>query len=134
VYSIFKGIANTVWYSYSPLHGGLGDTAPPNDANTAYSSVYEWLVGASAPSCTVASDGVNPASIYVCTTTLANGVAAQIMWDSDPSLYCTGTACPTINQPVPSSYLSYLDLAGNKTPIANQTVPVGVKPILIQAQ
>ena len=134
VYSIYKGIANTVWYSYSPIHGGIGESAPPNDANTAYSNVYNWMVGSSVPACTLNSDGTNPSSLYICTTTLANGVAAQVMWDISSSMYCSGSICPTINQPVSSSYLSYVDLAGNKTSISGQSVPVGVKPILVQAQ
>jgi hypothetical protein len=134
VYSTNKGVTNTVWYAYSPRIGGLGASAPPNDANTAYTSVYKWLVGASVPVCSLASDGTNPSSLYICTTTLANGVSAQVMWDIDPSMYCSGTACPTLNQTVSSSYLSYLDLAGNKTTITGSVVPVGVKPILVQAQ
>lgn len=56
------------------------------------------------------------------------------MWDISSSMYCSGSICPTINQPVSSSYLSYVDLAGNKTSISGQSVPVGVKPILVQAQ
>jgi len=135
VYSIYKGMANTVWYNYSPTRGGLGTSAPPNDANTAYSSVFDWMVGATTPSCSVSGDGVNAGtSLYICTTTLANGFSAQIMWDTDPSLYCTGTSCPTISQLVSSAYLSYVDLAGNKTSITNQSVPVGIKPILVQTQ
>jgi hypothetical protein len=135
VYSIYKGIGNTVWYNDQPVSGGLGVAAPPNDANTAYSNVFNWMVGASTPACTLNSDGIHtPNSLYVCTTTLANGVAAQIMWDVDPSMYCSGTTCPTINQPVSSSYLSFLDLAGNKTAIVGNAAPVGIKPVLVEAQ
>jgi len=56
------------------------------------------------------------------------------MWDIDPSMYCSGSSCPAINQKVSSSYLSYLDLAGNKTSISGNSVPVGIKPVLVQAQ
>ena len=134
IYSIYKGISNIVWYNYASSHGGIGDSAPPNDANTAYSNVYNWLVGSAIPVCTVGSDGVNSVSLYTCATTLSNGVAAQIMWDSDPSMYCSASGCPTLNQTVSSSNITYRDLAGNKSTIVNSTVPVGIKPILVQAQ
>lgn len=134
VYSIYRGISNVVWYNYASSHGGIGDSAPPNDANTAYSNVYDWLVGSTMPACTLNSDGVHNSSLYICTTTLANGVAAEIMWDIDPSMYCSASGCPTLNQSVSNTYFTYRDLAGNKSSIVNSTVPVGIKPILVQAQ
>jgi uncharacterized protein YjdB len=121
IYSYSLGISGDVWYDWSPALNGLGSS----NANTAYSEVYNWMVGSTFGSCTVNG------TVYTCTMTLANGVAAAAIWDSSQ----TCTPCTTANQTVGSEYLSYLTLAsGPETAIVGNTVPVGIQPILVQAQ
>jgi hypothetical protein len=122
IYSYSLGISNDVWYNWSPSKSGLGST----NADTAFSQVYSWLVGSTFGSCSVSG------TVWTCTMTLANGVAAAAVWDTSQSC----TPCTTLNQTVGSAYLSYLGLltGGTKTPIVGNTVPVGIQPILVQAQ
>jgi len=122
IYSYSLGITNSVWYDWAPSLTGIGSTS----ANTAYNQVYSWMVGSSFGSCSVNG------TVWTCTLTLANGVAAAAIWDTSQ----TCTPCSTMNQTVSGSYLSYLGLltGGTKTAIVNQTVPVGIQPILVQAQ
>jgi uncharacterized protein YjdB len=122
LYSYSLGITNSVWYDWAPSLTGIGSTS----ANTAYNQVYSWMVGSSFGSCSVNG------TVWTCTLTLANGVAAAAIWDTSQ----TCTPCTTMNQTVGGSYLSYLGLltGGTKTTIVNQTVPVGIQPILVQAQ
>jgi hypothetical protein len=146
IYTYYKGYANNVWYDYSTAANGLGSAA----ANTAYSQVYAGMVGATGLACSVNANGTGDAaqpSLYVCTFNEPDGTAAQWMWDADNTgepkfwdtgapnnLECDNGACPTLPQTVPSSMLSYIDLTGVKTGIVNNQVPVGIRPILVQAK
>ncbi|HZW92844.1 MAG TPA: Ig-like domain-containing protein, partial [Candidatus Eremiobacteraceae bacterium] len=120
IYSYSLGVSNDVWYYWNPSQNGLGSS----NANTAYSQVYDWMVGSTFGGCTVSG------TVYACTMTLANGVAAAAIWDNSQ----TCTPCTTTNLPVAPSYLSYLTLAGTKNAIVGNTVPVGIQPILVKAQ
>jgi hypothetical protein len=75
--------------------------------------------------------------LYTYTMTLSNGINAQIMWDTSQ----TCTPCTTANvnlgsSGIPGTYLTYLTTLGGsaKTSIVSHTVPVGILPILAQAQ
>ncbi|MGA8212195.1 MAG: Ig-like domain-containing protein [Candidatus Sulfotelmatobacter sp.] len=122
IYSYSLGVSNNVWYDWSSTNEGLGST----NADTAYTEVYNWLVGSTFGSCSVSG------TVWTCTMTLANGVAAAAVWDTSQSC----TPCTTMDQTVGSTYLSYLGLltGGTKTTIVGNTVPVGIQPILVQAQ
>jgi hypothetical protein len=120
IYSYFLGVSNDVWFDWNPTQNGLGSS----NANTAYSEVYDWMVGSTFGGCTVNG------TVYTCTMTLPNGVAAAAIWDNSQ----TCTPCTTTNQPVATSYLSYLTLAGTKNAIVGNTVPIGIQPILVQSQ
>jgi hypothetical protein len=122
LYSYSLGISDNVWYDWSPSLSGLGST----NANTAYNQVYSWMVGSSFGGCS--AEG----TVWTCTLTLSNGVAAAAIWDTSQ----TCTPSTTTNQTVGSSYLSYLGLltGTTKTTIVGNTVPVGIQPIFVQAQ
>jgi hypothetical protein len=122
LYSYSLGLSNNVWYNWSPSLNGIGST----NADTAYNQVYSWMVGSTFGSCS--ANG----TVWTCTMTLSNGVAAAAIWDTSQ----TCTPCTTLNQTVGNSYLSYLGLltGGTSTAIVNHTVPVGIQPILVQAQ
>jgi len=122
IYSYSIGIANNVWYDWSTSINGLGSA----NANTAYNQAYGWMVGSSFGSCS------ENGTVWTCTMTLPNGVAAAAVWDTSQ----TCTPCTTANQTVGSQYLSYQGLlTGNtKTSIVGNTVPVGIQPILLQVQ
>ncbi len=146
IYTYYKGYANNVWYDYSTAANGLGSAA----ANTAYSQVYAGMVGATGLTCSVNANGTGDAaqpSLYICTFNEPDGTAAQWMWDTDntgePNFWDTGApnnlecdngVCPTLTQTVPNSMLSYVDITGLKTGVVNNRVPVGIRPILVQAK
>jgi len=145
IYTYYKGYANNVWYDYS-TSVGLGSAA----ANTAYSQVFAGMVGATGLACSVNANGTGDAaqpSLYICTFNEPDGTAAQWMWDADNTgepkfwdtgapnnLECDNGVCPTLTQTVPNSMLSYIDITGLKTSIVNNQVPVGIRPILVQAK
>ncbi|PYX48135.1 MAG: hypothetical protein DMG79_12560, partial [Acidobacteria bacterium] len=146
IFSYYKGFANNVWYAYNTSINGLGSLA----ADTAYSQIYSGLVGATSLTCSVSANGTGDAaqpSLYTCTFNRPDGTAAQWMWDTDnsgqPAFWDTGAAnnlechngtCPTHPQSVPSTMLTYIDLTGVKTSISGNQVPVGIRPILVQAK
>jgi len=146
IYLYSKGYANNVWYAYNTTINGLGSVA----ANTAYSQVFSGLVGATSLACSVSANGTADSaqpSLYTCTFTEPDGTPAQWMWDNDntaePAFWDTGAAnnlechssvCPTHVQPVPAAMLTYVDLTGVKTSITGGQVPVGIRPILVQAK
>jgi len=148
IYDYYKGYAANIWYDYTTNNGlnGLGSIA----ADNAYSQIYSEMVGATGLACSARSNGSGDAaqpSLYVCTFTEVDGTPAQWMWDADNSgepgfwdsgasnnLECHSGVCPTLPQSVPGTMQSYVDLTGAKTSITNGQVPVGIRPILVQAK
>jgi hypothetical protein len=115
-----------LWGGNSQLAGSLEtDSHQPSEVGIAYDQMFNWLVGRSfnAP---CASAG----TIWTCNLSGSNGYQAEIIWDSSQT--CSSGTCTTSNQTVSGSYVDYRDLAGNSTGIANQTVSVGLKPILLE--
>ncbi|HEX8815426.1 MAG TPA: hypothetical protein VF753_07995 [Terriglobales bacterium] len=123
----------------SPLSGVGTLFIPPDTSNCttpngcvlsggiAYGQVYSWMTGAvqSAP-CNVLKG-----SVWSCGFTRAapHGYQAEAIWDISQT--CT-PSCTASSQTVPSIYVQYRDLAGDVHPIANHTVPVGERPILLE--
>ena len=137
IYDYFKGYANNGWYAYSTVGNGLGSAA----ANSAYSQVYNWMVGATGLDCSAHPNGTGDSaqpSLYICTFTEPDGTAAQWMWDADNTsannLECNNGVCPSFSQSVPNSMLSYTDITGVRTGVANSRVPVGIRPIRVEAK
>jgi hypothetical protein len=122
IYSYSLGVTNDVWYYYTG-GSGLGSST----ANTAYSQVYNWMVGSTFGSCTSVT------TVWTCTMTLPDGNAAAAIWDTSQS--CSAGSCTTVNQTVNSSYLHYLTLAGGAPiSISGHIVPVGIKPLFMKAE
>jgi hypothetical protein len=139
-YSYSLGVLNNVWYDWTTnSNAGLGNsTVGSVGAQTAWNQIYTWMVGSTMGTLTTSSPQGSscPAGetcfTYTYTMTLPNSVAAAIIWDTSQ----TCTPCTTANQTVNSSYLSYLTTLGGitKTSIVSHQVPVGIQPILVQAQ
>jgi hypothetical protein len=66
-----------------------------------------------------------------CTFTHPDGSQYLAMWDATQT--CSNGNCATTPVKVDAQYVDYLDLAGGKTKIEKNTVPVGMKPIWLEA-
>ncbi len=148
LYDYYKGYASNTWYDYTTNNNqnGLGSTA----ANSAYSQIYSQMVGAQGMTCSTHQNGSGDAaqpSLYICTFTAPDGTTAQWMWDADNTgeplfwntgapnnLECNSGQCPTLTQTVSGSMQSYIDITGAKMTITGGQVPVGIRPILVQAK
>jgi hypothetical protein len=122
-----KGFDKFYWYGWDFPHSGqfyAFNGRGLNSSGTAYEQVYSWLVGATQSGCT--SEG----NRWTCPMT-RSGYQAEAIWDSSQN--CTYGTCSTINVTVPATYTQYRDLEGNVTTISNNTVPVGLKPILLES-
>jgi hypothetical protein len=116
------------WGGDAQLAGSLEtDSHQPSEVGIAYTQVFNWLVGRS-----LASPCSNSGNLWTCALAGTNGYQAEIIWDASQT--CSGGTCTTSNQSVASIYVRYQDVAGNSTTISNQTVPVGLKPILLENQ
>jgi putative Ig domain-containing protein len=92
-----------------------------NASGTAWDQVAGWLIGHTINACVAAG------TIYTC-----NVDDGQIVWDTAQS--CSRGSCSTSNYTYPSGYVSYTDLTGTRTTLSGTTVPIGYKPIFLQAQ
>jgi hypothetical protein len=93
-------------------------------AGVAYQQLYSWVVGAAQTGCS------KQGTQWTCPMT-RSGYQAEAIWDSSQS--CTYGNCSTLTVTVSPVYTQYRDLAGNVTTISNNTVPVGLKPILLES-
>ena len=127
LYSAYLNIPMTVWYDWNS--NGLGGTAPSPTANTAYTQVYNWMVNSNFSTCSVSG------TIWTCSLTLSNGVAAQAMWDTSQSCLSTNSPpCTSGNVTVSGAWLTYLDLTGTSHAVLGNSVPVGIQPILLRQE
>lgn len=121
----FQGVTNHVWYNWNPNQSGIGGSV----VNFSTNSIFNWLVGTTGFTCSSVS------SVSTCTFTKPDGVAAQIMWDTNNP--CTATACATTNRSVPSPMLHYISLVDTTQTLNNvvsHQVPVGFVPVYIEAE
>jgi len=115
------------WGGGSELAGSLEtNNHQASEVGIAYSQVFNWLVDRTASPCS------NSGTLWTCALTGPSGYQAEITWDASQT--CANGTCTSSNQTVASTYVEYRDLAGNSTTISNQTVPVGLKPILLENQ
>jgi hypothetical protein len=111
------------WFTWAMPAFGWGDIADsslnPTPAGTAYSQVYNWVVGAAIDTpCSGAEDGT-----WTCKLTRPGGYKAQAVWNTQGPVQFTP----------PAGYKQYRDLAGNTAPIAPGTqVNIGTRPILVE--
>lgn len=124
------GVSSEFWYQYdNPLEGTLFVLQPPGltPAGVAYMQVYNWMVGRSMTSICSPTG-----TIWTCTLTAPGGYQALVVWDTSQT--CSNGVCTTNPYKVGAQYIQYRDLAGNVNPITGQSVPVGIKPILVENQ
>ena len=121
------GIKTAYWYAWNDhLTGVLWDEETGiTPAGKAYGEVYRWMVGATLTGCNKSKSQTS------CTFTRPDGSQCLAMWDASQT--CSNGNCATTPAKVEAQYVDYLDLAGGKTKIQNSTVPVGMKPIWLEA-
>lgn len=109
------------WYTWGYVQSGTIETKTlqPTPAGLAYSLVLTWLTGTSPSACTEAG------TIYTCQV----APLKQIVWDTAQN--CSGGVCTTAPYNPDPSYLIQQDTTGLKQNIKNNTVNLGIKPILL---
>lgn len=125
-----KAVNRLYWFSWNSSDSAQfydAATQKVNLAGRAYKQLYDWTEGA-----TLNVPCNNVGTAWTCTLTRTNSYAAEILWDTDPSLVCNKGVCPTNEVQVPTNFTQYRDLKGNTFSISNHAVPVGSKPILVQ--
>jgi polysaccharide biosynthesis protein PslG len=122
------GYQRVYWYAWNDWDVGnmsSKENFQPTAAGKAYGYVIEWMVGATLKGC-----DKNKAQ-WKCTFTRPDGSQYLAIWDGAQP--CANGNCATTPVKVDAEYVDYLDLSGGKTKIANNTVPVGLKPIWLEA-
>jgi len=109
------------WYTWGYVQSGTIETktGTPTPAGQAYALVLTWLTGSNPSACTVTG------TIYTCQI----APLKQIVWDTAQS--CNAGVCTTAPYNPDPSYLIQQDTTGLKQPINNNTVNLGIKPILL---
>ncbi len=133
-----SGLARSYWYEWdNSAHGELwspfsisGCMAPFTsgylcEAGVANQQVYDWIAGSTLTSCSASG------TTWTCGLIEANGTQAEIVWDTSQT--CSSGVCGTLSYSAPPIYFRYRDLTGASYPI-NGTVPIGIKPILLEVQ
>ena len=112
------GITGMAWYTSD-------DKNEPSEAATSYQQTYNWLSGASLTTPCAAIG-----TVWSCTITNA-GKQYLIMWDTSQT--CANNSCSTKNQTVASKWTEYQDMtaASSTITISGNSVPVGIKPVLL---
>jgi hypothetical protein len=128
------GIPRSFWYVFGgTTYGPLWDsTTGLTKAGVAWEQVYSWMVGATMNvSCsTAAFSNYGSTTTWSCGLARAGGYQALTIWDTSES--CSNGVCPTHPLVVGPNYTQYRDLVGNVFQIKNHSVPVGIKPILVE--
>ena len=117
------------WFTWgAPGVAGNIETAnkTPDPAGVAYNQVFDWLFGRFPSPC------VQAGSIWTCAVTGASAYQAEITWDDSKA--CTAGTCATSQQPAPTWATRFRDIAGKSTQVTGTTVPVGLKPIILENQ
>jgi hypothetical protein len=121
------GFDKFYWFGWDYTNtGGFYDpyTKQMTPAGAAYQQVYNWAVGAVMSRC--APSGTR----WSCSFVRPGGYQAEAVWDT--SQHCGGSVCTALSMAVDPKYLQYRDLTGQVTPIVNNSVPVGGRPILLE--
>lgn len=109
------------WYTWGYVQSGTIETktGDPTPAGLAYGVVLTWLTGSTPSPCTVSGN------IYTCQI----ATLKQIVWDTSQS--CSNGVCTTAPYSPDPSYITQEDITGLKQPIKNDTVNLGIKPLLL---
>jgi hypothetical protein len=117
-----KGVSRFYWYAWDNTSGWgpLWDsTHGVHPAGVAYGLLYKWMVGSTHADNPCSEDAD---STWSCKLNLADGAAAQIVWNAGGSRSFT----------VPSTFSVYRTLDNaNVNNIVGNTVTIGPKPILL---
>lgn len=117
------------WFTWgAPGVAGNIETAnrTPDPAGVAYNQVFDWLFGRFPAPC------VQTGKVWTCALTGSSGYQAEITWDDSQT--CSGGNCTTSAELAPAWAVKYRDLTGASTQVSGTTVPVGLKPIILENQ
>ena len=133
-----SGLARSYWYQWDNSgHGTLwnpfsisGCTVPFTsgyicEPGVANQQVYDWMERSTLTSCSASG------TTWICGLTESSGTQAEIVWDTSQT--CSQGNCSSLPYAAPPIYSSYRDLTGASHPIGG-TVPIGIKPVLLEAQ
>lgn len=125
-----SGVSRFTWYAYdncdwgtlwgSPLCKGQSISPGVHDAATAYSTVQNWLSGATLQGCNGYADGT-----WLCKLTRPGGYAAWAAWNSNGS-------STTLDASSMQGLIQYRNWQNEKNTITG-SVQVGSMPILIES-
>jgi hypothetical protein len=123
-----EGIQRYYWRGWIDDGDSLYDPATGlTSAGVAYLQVHGWLLGNTMTGpCTISG------TTWTCNFTGPNGYVAEVIWDTSQT--CQNGQCGSIPYVVNSQFLDYLTITGEKIQIANNTVPIGAKPIWVENQ
>lgn len=109
------------WYTWGYVQSGTIETktGTVTPAGSAYNVVLTWLTGTSPSACTVSGN------IYTCQI----APLKQVVWDTSQT--CNNGVCTTAPYSPDPSYLIYEDTTGLKQNIKNNTINLGLKPLLL---
>jgi hypothetical protein len=117
------------WFTWgAPGVAGNIETAnkAPDEAGVAYNQVFNWEFSRFPAPC------AQTGTIWTCALTGSAGYQAEIIWDDSQT--CNGGNCTTSARLAPTWAVKYQDLTGASTQISGTTVPVGLKPIILENQ
>lgn len=118
------------WFTWGNGNGTAGqiETAnnTPNEGGVAYNQLFDWLFGRLPSACT------QNGTVWTCPLSGSSGYQGEIVWDDSQT--CNNGVCTTTATTAPNGAVEFRDITGNTTQITGGTVPVGLKPILIDNQ
>jgi hypothetical protein len=114
------------WYAYDSTEFGTLWTRRDGltKAGVAYGQIYNWIADS-----ILTTPCSAKGTVWTCGLTLADGTAAQAIWDTSQT--CTDGRCTTSAQNISSAFTNFQDITGTNTPVTNGTVAIGIKPILL---
>jgi polysaccharide biosynthesis protein PslG len=116
------------WFAYDDGNTGelWNSQTGLNKGGIAYENIRDWMLGATMiQNCSSSGN-----SIWTCGFKGSHSYVAEAIWDTNEK--CSKGTCQTVNQTVPSTYTQYRTLDGKTIAIANNKVPIGAKPILLE--
>jgi hypothetical protein len=119
------GISRFYWYAWdSPDWGTLWTSkGGPTEAATAYTQVYNWMVGSTMAKPCSYSGASDYQAVYTCNLTQSGGHQTIAVWNT------AGNSTYT----APSEFIHYRDLKGDMYSVpSDHEVPIGLKPILLE--